>query len=106
VAPLSDLKEGRTVKFTFRKGGVERGGFAFRRGGRFHAYVNQCRHWAVGLDFDDNRFFTPDGRFLICVNHGALYDPSSGKCVSGPCEGASLSPLKTRVRRGVLVAEP
>jgi len=94
-----DLREGRTVKFTFERDGMEREGFAFRLGDSFRAYLNECRHWTVGLDLDDNRFFTPDGRYLQCANHGALYDPADGRCLEGPCGGAYLEPIPV-VQRG------
>ncbi len=34
-------------------------------------------------------------RWLICAAHGALYEPATGACAGGPCEG-----------RGRLVAVP
>ena len=58
--------------------------------GDLYAYANRCRHVALSLDWVENQFFTEDGRFLICANHGALYEPTSGECVWGPCVGASL----------------
>ena len=33
---------------------------------------------------------TDDRRHLLCHAHGAIYRPSDGLCVSGPCVGASL----------------
>ena len=100
-----DLKEGQTVKFTFELDGLTREGFAFRQGKSFRAYLNECRHWTVGLDLDDNRFFTPDGRFLVCMNHGALYDPTDGRCLEGPCAGAFLRPIPVIQRGKTLYAE-
>jgi nitrite reductase/ring-hydroxylating ferredoxin subunit len=44
----------------------------------------------VGLDFDDNEFFSEDKAWLVCKNHGALYDPLTGVCAGGPCGGAGL----------------
>lgn len=73
----------------------------------FHAYVNSCRHMTTPLDFVRYQFFTEDGRHLVCLTHGALYDPASGLCVEGPCKGLSLYRLPVRVDQGeVLVGCP
>lgn len=58
--------------------------------GKLYAYLNRCRHIAIALDWMDNEFFTTDKRYLICANHGALYEPKTGECVWGPCAGESL----------------
>ncbi|HVY68943.1 MAG TPA: Rieske 2Fe-2S domain-containing protein, partial [Verrucomicrobiae bacterium] len=81
------LREGRPVE-----------GFVARFQGRLVAYENVCRHLSVTLDYDDNRFFTTDGRHFVCQTHGAIYEPASGLCVRGPCEGASLKSLRVEVR--------
>jgi nitrite reductase/ring-hydroxylating ferredoxin subunit len=30
---------------------------------------------------------------LLCHSHGALYETTGGRCMSGPCEGEELLPL-------------
>jgi len=40
---------------------------------------------------------TRDGE-LVCANHGAMFDPGSGRCTFGPCEGAYLDPLEVDLR--------
>lgn len=82
-------------------------GFLINHQGNFHAYVNRCRHMETPLDFVRYQFFTEDGRHLICLTHGAIYDPSSGLCVEGPCKGLSLYRLPVLIDQGeVLVACP
>jgi nitrite reductase/ring-hydroxylating ferredoxin subunit len=34
-----------------------------------------------------------DGHHLQCATHGALFDPLSGVCISGPCAGDALQRL-------------
>ena len=67
--------------------------------GELRAYVNSCRHMVTPLDFVRYQFFTEDGRHLICLTHGALYEPDTGLCVDGPCKGLSLHPLPLAVDR-------
>lgn len=59
-------------------------------GGVLRAYANVCRHQAVPLDLGTGEPMTDDGRHLFCLRHGALYEPKTGRCVSGPCDGATL----------------
>jgi nitrite reductase/ring-hydroxylating ferredoxin subunit len=61
--------------------------FAIRFEGASHAYVNECAHVAMEMDFQPNQFFDSSGQWLICATHGALYSPSSGACAGGPCRG-------------------
>ena len=61
--------------------------FAVRFEGQVHAYLNRCSHIAMEMDFQPDRFFDPDGRWLLCATHGATYAPDTGDCVGGPCQG-------------------
>jgi nitrite reductase/ring-hydroxylating ferredoxin subunit len=90
IALRDELKDGRTKKFTIRRADRITEAFLIRRGGDYYAYLNLCRHWMVGLDYDDNDFLTEDGNWVVCKSHGALYRPQTGECESGPCNGAAL----------------
>jgi nitrite reductase/ring-hydroxylating ferredoxin subunit len=61
-----------------------------RAEGALRAYANVCRHREVPLDFGADNAMSHDGRHLLCHQHGALYRPSDGACVGGPCAGAKL----------------
>jgi nitrite reductase/ring-hydroxylating ferredoxin subunit len=69
--------------------------FAVRYHGRVYSFLNQCAHQRVELDWEEGRFFSMDGEYLICATHGALYEPQTGRCVAGPCRGAQLIPVAT-----------
>lgn len=71
--------------------------FVVRFDGKVYAYLNQCAHLFLELDWENGEFFDLSGDYIMCANHGALFEPVSGECVSGPCYGASL--------RGVPVTE-
>jgi len=91
------MEEGQARSFAFRdQYGLLAEGFVFRRNGELHAYRNQCRHQPLTLDYGDGEFFTEDNRYLLCRNHGALFEPNTGLCVAGPCTGASLYPMIAR----------
>ena len=92
------LGEGRGAKFTVTLHGVQQNAFAVRWKGRVFAYVNACRHQHLPLDFGDARFFDDEYDALVCCHHGARYQPDTGTCVAGPCEGARLTVLALEAR--------
>jgi nitrite reductase/ring-hydroxylating ferredoxin subunit len=98
VAKLADLRRDKTAKFTFRREGIKRDGFAVMFAGEVAVFENTCRHIPISIDYGDNQFFTPDGQHIICRTHGAVYEPLSGLCVRGPCEGAKLAPIQFELR--------
>jgi nitrite reductase/ring-hydroxylating ferredoxin subunit len=100
IARADEIKEGKTLKVPITRNGRPREGFLARFQGQLVAYENQCRHLPLSLDFPDGGFFTPDGNHFVCQNHNAIYEPLTGQCVRGPCEGQSLKPLKIEIING------
>jgi nitrite reductase/ring-hydroxylating ferredoxin subunit len=100
IADADQLAEGQTVKFPFTRGARPAEGFLARFKGELVAYENKCRHLPVSLDYPGDRFFSTDAQHFVCQNHNALYDPLTGLCVRGPCEGESLKRLKIEVVHG------
>jgi len=71
--------------------------FVVRWGGQVFAYVNQCPHEKVNLDWERNQFLDPSGLRLMCGKHGALFEIGTGRCVDGPCRGQGLAPVTVAV---------
>ena len=44
-----------------------------------------------------NRVLTREGDLILCASHGALFRPSDGLCVGGPCGGQALRPWPVRI---------
>lgn len=68
-----------------------------RRGDTVAAFLNICPHAGRRLDWTPGRFLIDQGR-LVCAAHGACFLPHTGACVSGPCRGASLTPVAVEQR--------
>jgi nitrite reductase/ring-hydroxylating ferredoxin subunit len=100
---LSDLKPGASVRFPLRFGE----GFAVRdASGAVRAYVNVCPHRAQPVDVGDGRLWLPSGE-IECQAHGARFDPATGACAGGPCQGRGLTPIDFEERDGAAwLAEP
>ena len=61
--------------------------FAVRYAGKLHAYLNRCSHVPMEMDYQPDRFFDSTGHWLMCATHGAMYEPTTGACLGGPCRG-------------------
>ena len=108
VGLAAEVKRGKSMKFLLPVRGVDEECFVINYRGHLHAYVNQCRHIPMAMDWVDNQFFAEQGRYLMCQTHNAYYEPDTGECVAGPrgaC-GKFLYRVPLTVRRGVIYAIP
>ena len=53
-------------------------------------FVNSCPHRRLSLDRRGRLQFSGTQRLLVCPNHGAKFEPETGRCVAGPCFGKHL----------------
>jgi nitrite reductase/ring-hydroxylating ferredoxin subunit len=81
------------LRFSLPVLGAHATGFVVRYQGKAHAYVNQCAHVSVELDWNQGEFFDRNKDYLVCATHGAHYAPDTGYCVFGPCKGKRLQSL-------------
>ena len=61
--------------------------------GAERVFTTRCPHRRLPLDRGGHVLFSPDRKWLVCGNHGAKFDPQTGKCIAGPCAGKFLSQL-------------
>ena len=97
VADLYEIQEPGALEFRVGNGDWPFRGVVVRWCGAVYAYENACAHLGHPLNFEPDRFFTPDRNFLLCGSHGAMFEPDTGLCIGGPCLGASLRSLVCRV---------
>src|SRR3989337_4298827 len=93
IGRVDELAHGQTRKFKLRRGKRDFEAMLVNYQGRHFAYVNRCPHVGINLDWADNQFFTVDRRYLMCANHGAVFEPPTCEYVWGTCAGASLPSL-------------
>jgi nitrite reductase/ring-hydroxylating ferredoxin subunit len=97
VAEVGELTHGASKKFRIRSGDRELEALLVNYGGALFAYRNRCPHVGITLDWVDNQFFSVDRRYLMCANHGAVFEPKTGECIWGPCAGLSLQSVSLEV---------
>jgi len=74
--------------------------FALRFEGRVVAYLNRCAHVPTEMDWRPGEFLDSERRFIVCSMHGAVYEPTSGHCIAGPCAGQRLMAVAVVERAG------
>jgi nitrite reductase/ring-hydroxylating ferredoxin subunit len=77
--------------------------FLVRKGDEVFAYRNRCPHTGSPLDWLPDQFLDLDKTYIQCATHAARFRIEDGKCVSGPCHGDSLQPLKVVIDHGEVV---
>lgn len=103
ICSASDLRDGgKGVRFNVLWHGKPTPAFVIRHEGKPHAFLNQCGHVPVELDWQEGQFFDADGVYLICATHGALYSPQDGHCISGRCSGKGLVSLPVEERNNLI----
>jgi len=101
ICAASELLElGRGVRFELERSGKPQAAFVVRFDGQLRAFLNQCGHVPVELDWQEGEFFDYTRLYLICSTHGAPYHPASGACVGGRCAGRGLIPVPVVERDG------
>jgi nitrite reductase/ring-hydroxylating ferredoxin subunit len=63
------------------------------RSNQFFGFENACPHQGWRLDTRPGEFLDGEGNFITCGNHHAQFDPDTGHCFIGPCQGQHLTPI-------------
>ncbi len=96
---------GKALRFGIGRHGNDLPAFAICYDGGVHAYVNVCPHRGTSLDWQPGEVFDESGLYLICATHGALFEPDTGICIAGPCQGARLQRIAVRLEADHVVLE-
>ena len=95
-----EIEEGKGKDFVFRSEDKKLFlVFIVRKNDELYAYLNLCPHWGLPLNWRPGKFFTPDGLYLFCANHGAGL-PGRGRLLrQRPVPGRELAQARHRARR-------
>lgn len=77
--------------------------FIVRKGTRLYGYINSCPHSHWPLELVEDQFMTLDKKNIQCVNHGAWFEISTGRCLGGPCKGKFLDQYPVTIIDGWIV---
>ena len=101
-----ELSEGQARGFLPDADGTDRL-FVVRHRGVLHAWRNACPHIdGAPMAWKRNAYLSPDGTQVVCHAHGARFEPDTGLCVQGPCQGQSLERVNLRLEpRGQIAVD-
>jgi nitrite reductase/ring-hydroxylating ferredoxin subunit len=101
LGPLKDIPDRTARGYAADLGKTHRKVVVYRDGETVLGFADACPHMGVPLPWNPDDYLTPDGKYLRCANHGALFD-LDGRCVFGPCKGEALPRLELEIRRGIV----
>ncbi|MCV2354481.1 Rieske 2Fe-2S domain-containing protein [Paucibacter sp. B2R-40] len=101
LCPSEELLErGRAHSFDVLQYRQPARAFALRFEGQVVAYLNRCAHVPTEMDWQEGEFLDGDKQFIMCSIHGAVYDPLTGRCVTGMCGRIGLTKIEVQEREG------
>ncbi|MEM7401139.1 MAG: Rieske 2Fe-2S domain-containing protein [Pseudomonadota bacterium] len=72
--------------------------FIVKKNSKISVYKNSCPHTEGPLDWTPDQFLDLDNEYIMCANHGALFEIATGLCIYGPCKKQSLSALAFTIK--------
>jgi nitrite reductase/ring-hydroxylating ferredoxin subunit len=76
--------------------------FVVKKDGQISVFENSCPHTLGPLDWLPDQFLDTDNQYIMCANHGALFEINSGLCIYGPCKQQSLKALPFSIENYIL----
>lgn len=102
LGPVDQIPDGRARNYVLQIGEAYFHGFVVRHGETVYGYVDRCPHNGLPLAQVLDDYMTPQGDFIACSWHGALFRIGSGQCIAGPCAGQGLTPWPVTNDNGTL----
>ena len=99
IVTVEEVPKDTTLLFTVREGFDEKEVVLVRLNGEIAAWRNFCPHW-IDVRLDSGSGAELRNGEIVCTRHGATFEPDSGYCTFGPCEGAYLEEVDVSVRDG------
>ena len=76
--------------------------FVVKKDNQIYVYENSCPHTSGPLDWMPDSFLDEDSNYIMCANHGALFQINDGLCVYGPCQKQCLRALPFTIDNGAI----
>ncbi|WP_137897199.1 Rieske (2Fe-2S) protein [Sphingomonas sp. 2SG] len=95
LGPADEIAEDSAREFIVGRGRNAFRLFVVRRDGQLRAYLNVCPHYSLPLNHVPNGFLKQG--YIECAQHFAQFAIADGRCVSGACEGESLTAIPVAV---------
>ncbi len=94
LCSIEEIEDNSSKGFQLEQGAL----FVVKKYDQVYVYSNSCPHIGIPLEFQPDEFLDQDKEYIMCANHGALFEIENGNCVAGPCAGQSLKAIPFEVR--------
>lgn len=94
LCDINELPEQGAKGFELDRSGRRREIFVVRQWDKVYGYVNSCPHTRGPLEWLPDQFLDLDKAHIQCSTHDARFRIEDGYCISGPCAGQSLKPVR------------
>ncbi|MGH1537674.1 MAG: Rieske (2Fe-2S) protein [Gammaproteobacteria bacterium] len=98
IAAVDDIIDPGSKGLSVDHNGTKLDLFIVKKDASISIYKNSCPHTQGPLDWTPDQFLDLDQRYIMCANHGALFEINTGLCVYGPCKAQSLQALPFTIK--------
>ena len=98
IAAVDEISDPGSKRFSISAGGSKIELFVIKKAAKIVVYQNSCPHTQGPLDWTPDKFLDMDNNYIMCANHGALFEINNGLCIYGPCKAQSLKPIQFTIK--------
>ncbi|QMU61901.1 MAG: Rieske 2Fe-2S domain-containing protein [Gammaproteobacteria bacterium] len=100
IATVDEIADPGSKGLSINQEGTKLELFIVKKDAKIVVYQNSCPHTQGPLDWTADQFLDMDSNYIMCANHGALFEINTGLCVYGPCKAESLKTLPFMIKDG------
>ncbi|NLQ18279.1 Rieske 2Fe-2S domain-containing protein [Marinomonas sp. M1K-6] len=101
---IDDIDEGATKGFLENAAGHDLF-FVVKKDGQLFAWRNACPHVnGAPMAWRKDAYMDAKKQHVACHAHGALFEPTTGLCIQGPCLGKALEKIPIHISQAGVVS--
>jgi len=98
LANVNEISDPGCKGLSIERNGTKLELFIVQKDSQISVYENSCPHTQGPLDWTPDQFLNMENEYIMCANHGALFEIDTGLCVYGPCKKQSLTAVPFSVK--------
>lgn len=106
ICNLDDVNNNGSLGLVVEIDGTQKNLIVVRKDTEAFVYINSCPHIGSPLNLLPGNFLSLDKKNILCSTHGALFEISTGYCISGPCRDQKLLALPVRIVENEIQYDP
>ncbi len=98
IAAVDEIADPGSKGLSIDRDGAKLDLFIVKKDAKIVVYQNSCPHTQGPLDWTPDQFLAMDNHYIMCANHGALFEIKNGLCIYGPCKTQSLKAIPFTIK--------